>query len=224
MTALFETPTKAPVVVDLRNVYKRKLAVMAKCDGIKPDAQYGQEGGKVHFPYLSVQYISNQIRKFAVEEGLDVTCSVAGDLVIVVMTNVDDPKEQITATWPLVPQDKAWAYSTKYALIRTFLIGDGEEGDEAENAKASGQPRAATQRWAERPKTGEGSACMRCSELGFTSTTGAPPTFRKSKRGNFQCNGRTDEIDAGGERGWANHPMPLAEGEESADETAIPFS
>ena len=202
------------------NVYVRKQAVMRKCDAMKPDSQYGQEGGKVHFPYLSVQYISNQLRKFGCEEGLDITCSVSGESVVVVLTNVDDPKDQITAMWPLVPNDKAWAYSMKYALIRTFLIGDGEEGDEAENATASGH--AATERRHGYPETGTQSACLLCAKEGNTSTTGAPPTFRKNKFGVWQCNGRLDRLDDKGERIWVNHPMPLAEGEAFNDPSEIP--
>jgi hypothetical protein len=117
-------------------VYQRKLAVMARCSAIVPDKQHGQG-----FPYISVQAISNHLREFLVEEGLDVTPSLSEnhDALRVTLTNADDPKQQIVSDWPLVDKDKAWAYTFKWALIRIFAIGDGEEGDEAELANNSGR-------------------------------------------------------------------------------------
>ena len=222
-----EAPT-----TDARNVYQRKLAVMAKCDVIAPDSKYDavskQSGARIQFPYLSVQYISNQLRRFAVEEGLDITASVAGELVIVVLTNVDVPSEQITATWPLVPNDKAWAYSTKYALIRTFLIGDGTEGDEAENAANSGQSSPATHqtqpsvaRQGTVPASGQGALCVFCSEMDYKTARGLSPKLWVANKGPaagfLQCDGRLPD------GGWCNHPAPTSAAEDEAASQAPDF-
>lgn len=132
---------------DTRNVHQRKLAVMKRCAVITPDSKYNgqtKDGRPIRFEYLSVQAISNHVRGFCVEEGLDLVPSISDNLVVLELVNADQPDDKIVATWPIVPNDKAWAYSLKYALIRTFLIGDGEEGDEAEMAGHSEQ--AATQR------------------------------------------------------------------------------
>lgn len=129
---------------EARNVHQRKLGVMKRCAAITPDSKYNgqtKDGRPIRFEYLSVQAISNHVRSFCVEEGLDIVPSISSDnLVVLELVNADDPEDKIVATWPLVPNDKAWAYSVKYALIRTFLIGDGEEGDEAEMADRSAQP------------------------------------------------------------------------------------
>jgi hypothetical protein len=226
---------------DTRNVYQRKLAIMRRCQAIAPDSQYDATskatGARVQFPYLSVQYISNELRQFCCEEGLDCTVSVVSDQVVIELTNVDEPKDRITATWPLVPNDKAWAYSVKYALIRTFLIGDGTEGDEAENAERSGNHRAtssgagaspsvsaptpSTARQAASPAYGKGSHCVFCKEMGYLSSTGLVPTLWIANKGpmagSLQCNGRTPD------GGYANHPAPVTSGEEEAAAQAAPF-
>jgi hypothetical protein len=111
--------------------------------------------------------------------------------------------------------------------LRFVAVLAGFAGTPAEEMPRDAQTRPAAQstaRWAERPKTGIGSSCHQCAELGLTSTTGAPPTFRKSKFGSdIICNGRTNEVGDNGERGWANHHAPLAEGEEIHDDSPIGF-
>lgn len=107
--------------------------------------------------------------------------------------------------------------------LRFVAVLAGFAGTPAEEMP---RERPSSERWAgaEPPKTGAHSPCMRCAELHLTSTTGAPPTFRKSKQGFWQCNGRTDEIVKNGERGWMNHPMPAGEKEEAiVDDTPIKF-
>jgi hypothetical protein len=216
--------------VDLRNVYQRKLAVMAKCGEIKPDATHAGFG----FTYNSVQHISNKLRQFAVEEGLDITTSAPDGHILVVLTNADEPTDQIRAEWPLVPNDKAWAYSSKYALIRTFLIGDDTEGDEAENAAASGTTttptqtapaprRPSTERWAgaHPPKDGKGSLCPFCAAEGFETSSGGKPSFWVAAKGPhagaLQCNGRTPD------GGYANHLAPTTDEENAAAAGAPDF-
>ena len=117
-----------------RNVYHRKLAVMARCKDIKPD--------KVHphhkFEFISIQSVSNHLRAFCVEEGLDITPSIEAGELVLTLTNVDKPDEQIVSRWPVVEGDKGYAYTVKYPEVRVFLIGDGEENDEAEMANKSG--------------------------------------------------------------------------------------
>jgi len=130
-------------MAELRNVHQRKLAVMRHLSGLGPDKVYDgvskRTGTRVRFPYISIQAVSNALRQAAVEEGLDVLVQPqpqAGSI-LVELVNADDPKDRIVSEWPLVPDDRAWAYSTKYALVRLFLIGDAEEGDEAELADSS---------------------------------------------------------------------------------------
>lgn len=229
MTATLDKVQPAIGVDRSRNVYQRKLAVMARCGEISPDATHAGFG----FKYNSIQHVSNKLRTFAVEEGLDITTSVPDDHVLVVLTNVDVPSEQIEARWPLVPNDKAWAYSSKYALIRTFLIGDDTEGDEADNATSSGQarpaaqtapaPRPATARYegAHPPTSGKGSLCVFCKEMGYVSSTGLQPSLWIASKGpmagQLQCNGRTPD------GGYANHPAHLTADEENAAAGAPDF-
>lgn len=114
------------------------------------------------------------------------------------------------------------------APLRFIAVLAGFAGTPAEEMPRDGQETAArgqsTARWADHPTTGKGSVCRVCEAAGFTSTTGLTPTFRLSKKGNWQCNGRTTDVVKDGERGWLNHPMPLAEGEEKADDAPIPFA
>ncbi len=126
-----------------RNVHQRKLAVMRRLDGLGPDKVYDgvskKTGARVRFPYISIQAVSNGLRKAAVEEGLDILVQPqpSAGTITIELVNVDDPEDRIVSEWPLVPEDRAWAYSAKYALVRLFLIGDAEEGDEAELAEGS---------------------------------------------------------------------------------------
>lgn len=139
--------------------------------------------------------------------------------------NADDPKDSRSITWDGEGDDtsdkstqKAATSAEKYALMKLFMLGTMGEASTDTDASTS---EASTSR--PRPQTGEGSLCKLCAEQNWLSTTGRPPTFRKSKRGDFQCNGRTEEIDGNGEKRWANHPMPLAEGEEINDDSPINF-
>jgi hypothetical protein len=125
---------------DARNVYERKLAVMARCKDIVPD--------KVHphhkFQYNSIQQISNRLREYAVAEQLDISVDFPPEHDGYVRVRLScsggasaNGPETAVAYYPVTPDDKGLAYSTKYALIRLFLIGDGEENDEAEMADRS---------------------------------------------------------------------------------------
>lgn len=120
-----------------RNVYQRKLAVMAKCREVKPDKKHS-----IGFEYVSIQNLSNHLRKFLVEEGLDVEFGFVEGMLNVVLVNVDRPEDKIASSWPIVENDKGYAYTTKFPLIRMFQIGDGEEGDEADLAQKSGEAAA----------------------------------------------------------------------------------
>ena len=116
-----------------RNVYQRKLAVMGRCKEISPDKTHPHH----HFEYVSIQNVENHLREFCIAEGLDVTPSVENGDVVVTLTNVEKPDEQIVTRWPVVEGDKGWAYSVKYPLMRIFHVGDGEENDEKEMADKS---------------------------------------------------------------------------------------
>lgn len=176
-----------------KNVHQRKLAVMAKCSAIVPD--------KIHphhkFQYVSVQTVSNHLRKFAVEEGLDITVAPneAGDAIVVELTNADEPEQTITRSWPMVDGDKAWSYTSKYALIRMFLIGDGEEADEADMANASSNRTRSTPatRPPATPATGNMASGETCPKCGVKSSVvpipNAPPGGKVAicKRDNGGC-------------------------------------
>ncbi len=114
------------------------------------------------------------------------------------------------------------------APLRFIAVLAGFAGTPAEEMPRDGAEKAprgqSTARWVNHPTTGKGSACKLCAAEGLTSTTGAPATFRLSKRGDWQCNGRTNEIVKDGERGWMNHPMPLIAGEEIESDAPIPFA
>lgn len=137
-----------------------------------------------------------------------------------------------------------WAHADEHALrsmaqtrasskalatcLRFVAVLAGFAGTPAEEMPRDGQETAArgqsTARWTVHPTTGKGSVCRVCEAAGFTSTTGLTPTFRLSKKGNWQCNGRTTDVVKDGERGWLNHPMPLAESEPVIDDpTPVPF-
>ncbi|MGH7722079.1 MAG: hypothetical protein ACRENL_04480 [Candidatus Dormibacteria bacterium] len=124
-----------------RTVHERKLAVMAKCGAISRDASYVVQGRKVE--YVSITHLCDSLRRFCVEEGLDVISSIHDGEVTVTLVNAAAPEQTIVSTWPVVAQDRGWSYSIKYPLIRLFLVGDGEEDDASgaqhSAAAASGQ-------------------------------------------------------------------------------------
>jgi hypothetical protein len=128
---------KVQAAAPSRNIHQRRLAVMARCKAIVPDREHFQK-----FRYVSIQALENRLREFIVAEGLDVVTSFDLDhpgFVQVDQVNADDPDDTLRTYWPVVDGDKGWAYTVKYPLMRLFHIGDGEEGDEAEMAKKSGQ-------------------------------------------------------------------------------------
>jgi hypothetical protein len=129
-----DVPAGATAKAGAPNVYQRKLAVMKRCGGIEPDKVHFQK-----FDYISIQHLSNSLREYLIAEGLDVTTGIVDGEVLVTLTNVDNPHDQIVSSWPVIEADKGWAYSVKYPLIRLFLVGDGEENDEAEMATKSGE-------------------------------------------------------------------------------------
>lgn len=118
---------------------------------------------------------------------------------------------------------KALATCLRFIAVLAGFAGTPAEEMPRGDAQ-SGHAGQSTKRWADYPKSGVGSLCAVCAKEGLMSTTGAPPTIRKSKQGTLQCNGRTNEVVKDGERGWMNHPAPLAEGEEVSDDTPIPFN
>lgn len=118
-----------------RNVHQRKLAVMARCGAIVPDKTHA-----LKFDYLSIQTVSNHLREFCVEEGLDVQASIGEDLELSLI-NADDPRDRSVTHWPIVANDKGFAYTVKFPLVRLFLIGDGDENDEADMANQPAQLR-----------------------------------------------------------------------------------
>lgn len=214
-------PVGAEASTPARNVYQRKAAVTAKVGTMVTD--------KVHpahkFPYMSIQNVSNHVRQFCLDEGLDPNISIAGDVLVLELVNVDNPDERITSTWPLVPQDKAWSYTTKYALVRTFLIGDSEENDEATmadgHAAQSATTASATSQQAQgRPEPANGRTapqgggnrplgpCVACVTIGAVDGKGEPPQFWPNRKEGQppQCNGRKQATD--GHQVFMNHPMP----------------
>ena len=186
-----------------RNVYARKLAVMAKCGEITPDKKHPAHG----FMYVSIQTLSNHLRKFCVEEGLDITSSEADGRLVFTLTNVDDPSDNIISIWPVVAGDKGYAYSHKYPLMRLFLVGDGEENDEAEMATKSGAAATQSARTAVAPAKQSipaitavrGGPCPICAEEHILNRKGGPAHFW-TRDGRTQCDGMQDGR-------WVNHGM-----------------
>lgn len=118
-----------------RTVFERKLAVMKRCSEIAPDKKHPKFG----FYYNSIQQVSNKLREYAVAEGLDISVDFPPEhpgYTRVTLT-CSDSSDEMEKFYPIAPDDKGLAYSTKYPLIRLFLIGDGEENDEAEMAARS---------------------------------------------------------------------------------------
>lgn len=120
---------------DTRNAHQRKLAVMKRCAGIKPDKKHPAH----HYDYVSIQNLSNLLRDYCAEEGLDPNAGFDREsgMFVLDLVNADDPSDHIPSYWPVIEGDKGWAFTTKFPLIRTFLVGDGEEADESEMAERS---------------------------------------------------------------------------------------
>jgi hypothetical protein len=169
--------TTAEETTKPRNVYQRKLAVMERCGNIEKDDYNGysaKTGKEVHFKYIGVQTLSNYLRKALVEEGLDVEFSFEEGQLLVSLVNVDEPSDRIVTRWPIVDQDKGYAYSTKYPLIRLFQVGDNEEGDEAELAERSGKAASALKKDAPAPSRGPVNAPAPASALEAMAKQAAP--------------------------------------------------
>lgn len=150
--------------------------------------------------------------------------------------NVDDPTESHSISWCGVGDDtgdksvqKAITSATKYALLKLFLLSGADDADASDVTASAGAPRPSTARYdgAHSPTTGKGSLCPFCKELGWTSLTNLAPTFwlkdRGPNTGKYVCNGRTDETNERGERGYANHLMPTTDAENEAAADAVPF-
>jgi hypothetical protein len=130
-----QTSSPSPAGVRAEGLHNRKLRVMARCSEIAPDKTHPAH----KFQYVSIQNLSNHLRRFCAEEGLDIVTSITDGTVVVELINADKPDEKSVSTWPVVAGDKGFAFSIKFPLMRLFLIGDGEENDEAELASASGR-------------------------------------------------------------------------------------
>lgn len=228
-----------------RNVHQRKLAVMAKCDAITLDADYNgqtRDGRPIRFRYVSIQSVSNHLRHFCAEEGIDVNISASSDgtALVLELVNADTPSEKIVSTWPIVAGDKAWAYTTKYALVRTFLIGDGEENDEADMAARSGETShppgsvrqgreasSATANQGTPPPARSGGTrplgeCVDCKEEGFTAKDGRPAVYWPGRDGKpARCNGYEGTTYLN----HTMHPAGVTAGSEPPpyDDSDIPF-
>jgi len=201
--------SEEPEDKNARNVYQRKLAVMKRCDEIVPD--------KVHphhkFEYNSIQQISNRLRQYAVEEGLDIAVDFPPEhegyaRVTLTCSEMEGVGGVYTSRsvhfYPIAPDDKGLAYSTKYPLIRLFLIGDGEENDEAEMAnKSSARPSRKPA-----PKSGleDLGPCVICAGEGWLTSKGNEPRIYKRAGKAAQCNGIRGEAPDGTPE-YANHTM-----------------
>jgi hypothetical protein len=192
-------------------LFQRKLAVMAKCSAITPDKKHPAHG----FDYVSIQNVSNHLRRVLVEEGLDVSEDVIDGEVLIHLTNADNPDDHITSRWPVVAGDKGFAFSVKFPLMRLFLVGDGEENDEAEMAdRSAATPNHTPQRPQERttapaPRTAPQAGttkplgpCPDCAEEGITAASGKPAMYWPPRKAGMrpQCNGIQDGV-------YLNHQM-----------------
>lgn len=127
--------------IERGNVYQRKVAVMQKCATVKPDSEYADRTGKVLYKYMGITEVSDGVRPLLVEAGLDVEVDFGPmpGFARCSYVNVDDPQDRIDTHWPIVEGDKLFALTTKQWLIRSLLLGDGEEGDVNEMAKKSSE-------------------------------------------------------------------------------------
>lgn len=206
-------------VVDKRNCYQRKAAVMRKCGAIQPDKTHPAH----NFKYISIQAISNHLRQYCTEEGLDVNFDVIEGEVILHLVNVDNPDDRITSRWPVIQGDKAFASTVKFPLMRTFLVGDGEEDATATSSNGSGDSHAApaSSTPARAPDVVKGEPCEQCFDRGIQSKKGQTPHYY-TKNDRTECNG----WDSAEER-YVNHKpgaAPVATATTGdVDPSEIPF-
>lgn len=210
------------------NIHERKLAVMARVGEIHHDKTHPAH----KYTYNSIDNISNAIRALFIEYGIAYEPSCSDGQMIVKLVNVDTPTDTSTTTWPLVPDDKGFAYSTKFPLVRTFLIADSAdddpdksgEADESQMASNSGRA-ASTPRpssGATRPAAAQGRTtgtgaqplgpCPECAAEGITAASGKPAAYWPPRKpGQLpQCNGYSSPGKAGGV--YLNHQLrPAAE-------------
>jgi hypothetical protein len=213
--------------VDMRNVYQRKLAVMAKCKGLKLDKTHPHHG----FQYISIQNLEEHLREWMIEEGLDITptCDpTRPGFMNFPLVNVDDPTDTIDSWWPIAEDDKGWAYTVKYPQMRIFHVGDEEEAKETRDQgtgvrrpihiptapEIGGRP-------AIPPASGQGALCVFCSEMDYKTARGLSPKLWIANKGpmagSLQCDGRLPD------GGWANHPAPTTAAEDQSAAEAPDF-
>ena len=121
----------APIVVGspgIPNIYQRKVALMQEL------GEVGRGGKNPHLKneYIRYQDLMDALRPLTAKHGIDVICEIAdGPIGYVTLTNVDDPADQIVQRWAPtdLPKDQGGSYLIKYALMKLFLIGDGEDPD-----------------------------------------------------------------------------------------------
>lgn len=213
------------------NIHERKLAVMARVGEIHHDKTHPHH----NYTYNSIDNISNAIRALFVEFGIGYEPSCSDGVMTVRLVNVDRPDDTSTTTWPVVDDDKGFAYSTKFPLVRTFLVADSAEDDPAKSGEADESHMAAnsahagaTTRPAPAPPartTGTGAQplgpCPECAEEGITAASGKPSAYWPPRKPGHQpqCNGYRDGV-------YMNHQMrPVATGQPQqtfADGTPIP--
>lgn len=119
-------------------------------------------------------------------ERLAANVPLPGTWMQVSLVNVDDPSDRVVTRWPTAQGDKAWAYSTKYPLVRVFLIGDGAENDEATMADASARQaddlrqaqyrQQAAARQATQPRPAASAPAATTSSAARPAPTGGAPT------------------------------------------------
>ena len=208
-TATRETVEAAFATVNTKNVYQRKAAVMAKCKAITLDKTHPHHG----FQYTSIGNLENHLREWMVEEGLDITPTCDPErpgFIDFPLVNVDKPDEVIHSWWPIVEDDKGWAYTVKYPQMRVFHIGDGEEDRETrpQHTQPAARPMGRSSVTAPAPTSGKGSKCPFCAELGWETSSGGTPSYWVAAKGphagELQCNGRTPD------GGYANHLTQLS--------------
>lgn len=109
----------------------------------------------------------------------------------------------------------AYSFARKSYLKQLFHIADGDDTHEASTPREPHKAPAGAKE------------CPFCKDMGYVNSRGgASVYFQPSKgpmAGQWQCNGRTDERNDEGVQGWANHPLPLKDGEEISDPSEISF-
>lgn len=114
----------------LGNIYRRKVALMQELGSLRPE----KHNDHLNNDYIGYQQVMDTLRPLTRKYGIDVTPEIhPGPFAIITYTNIDDPADKIVQTFAPIdlPKDQAGSYLVKYALMKFFLIGEGDDDPDA---------------------------------------------------------------------------------------------